>query len=164
MARLTKADRRKAALKGWRKRTRTAPKRRNASKASTSTASRTRTATSTKATTAGNKTSTSTGGASTSGGNVSITVKHNPAWEATWHGHTASFPTARAAQNWKSALQRAWREDPDLAERAAYAGKDYRKVIKQGMKRNPPKGFIPCRAVKITRNRGGGVEVRIKRR
>ncbi len=112
MARLTKADRRKAALKGWRKRARSAPKRRRNApeKGSTSTASRTRTATSTKATTAGNKTSTSTGGASTSGGNVSITVKHNPA------------------------------------------------------RRNAPKGFIPCRAVKITRNRGGGVEVRIKRR
>jgi hypothetical protein len=113
MARLTKADRRKAALKGW-------PR-------------------------------------------LAKLMSSREDFE-TWHGHTASFPTARAAQNWKSALQRAWREDPDLAERAAYAGKDYRKVIKQGMKRNPPKGFIPCRAVKITRNRGGGVEVRIKRR
>jgi hypothetical protein len=31
-----------------------------------------------------------------------------------------------------------------------------------GMKRNPPSGFIPCKAVKITRN-GGKVEVRIRK-
>ena len=30
------------------------------------------------------------------------------------------------------------------------------------VKRNPPKGFIPCRAVKITRNKGR-LEVRIKK-
>jgi len=58
----------------WRKRN---PRRRNAG--GTSTASRTATRAATEATTTGNKTSTSTGGASTSGGNVSISVKHNPA-------------------------------------------------------------------------------------
>ena len=75
MAKLTKKARRLAALKGWRRRN--APRRRNAG--GTSTASRTATRTATEATTTGNKTSTSTGGASTSGGNVSISVKHNPA-------------------------------------------------------------------------------------
>ena len=74
MAKPTKKARRLAALKGWRKRN---PRRRNAG--GTSTASRTATRTATEATTTGNKTSTSTGGASTSGGNVSISVKHNPA-------------------------------------------------------------------------------------
>ena len=51
----------------------------NPARGGTSTASRTATRTATEATTTGNKTSTSTGGASTSGGNVSISVKHNPA-------------------------------------------------------------------------------------
>ena len=34
--------------------------------------------------------------------------------------------------------------------------------ITVSVKRNPPKGFIPCSAVKITRNRGR-VEVRVRR-
>ena len=77
MARMTKKARRAAALKGIRrKRALKNPRRRNAG---ASTRSATRTATSTKATTTGNRTGTSTGGASTSGGNVTITVKHNPA-------------------------------------------------------------------------------------
>jgi hypothetical protein len=58
------------------------PRRRNAG--GTSTASRT----ATEATTTGNKTSTSTGGASTSGGNVSISVKHNPAARVGGNGVT----------------------------------------------------------------------------
>jgi hypothetical protein len=97
MAKLTKKARRLAALKGWRNRTRGNPSKRSTRKrvgaalkkwlgaqknrrnaGGTSTASRTATRTATEATTTGNKTSTSTGGASTSGGNVHISVKHNP--------------------------------------------------------------------------------------
>ena len=65
-----------AALKKWLGSQKKNSGRRNAG--GTSTASRTATRTATEATTTGNKTSTSTGGASTSGGNVSISVKHNP--------------------------------------------------------------------------------------
>ena len=36
------------------------------------------------------------------------------------------------------------------------------KTIVPKVKRNPPKGYIPCRAVKITRNKGR-LEVRIKK-
>ena len=66
-----------AALKKWLATQKKNSGRRNAG--GTSTASRTATRAATEATTTGNKTSTSTGGASTSGGNVSISVKHNPA-------------------------------------------------------------------------------------
>jgi hypothetical protein len=34
--------------------------------------------------------------------------------------------------------------------------------VEREPKRNPPSGFIPCKAVKITRN-GGKVEVRIRK-
>jgi hypothetical protein len=107
MARLTKKARRNAALKGWRRRTRNAPKRRNAGSSQSSSGNSptaTRTATSTKATTTGNKTGTSTGGAvSGGGGNITVNVK-----------------------------------------------------------RNPPKGFIRCSGVKITR-KNGRTEVRIRK-
>ena len=132
--------------------------------------------------------------------------------QASWHGHTMQFESVNAARRWQAALKRAYEQDPDLAERAAYAGTGWRKVLKGrknprkrrnagastrsatrtatstkatttgnrtgtstggastsggnvtiSVKHNPAKGWIPARAVKISR-KNGRVVVRIKRR
>lgn len=58
---------------------------------------------------------------------------------------------------------RAWMEQPTILFSAPQeANASGREWASEGSQSNPPSGFIPCKAVKITRNKGK-VEVRIRK-
>jgi hypothetical protein len=120
MARLTKADRRRAALKGWRNRKRANPRRKPGSRRST--------------------------GRSVPSSGWSSAAHQRAVWDL---GRQLRFRDSSLSkeQSWKLAAK-----ELEAPERERFPRHF----------QNPPSGFIPCKAVKITRN-GGKVEVRIRK-
>jgi DNA-binding transcriptional MocR family regulator len=49
------------------------------------------------------------------------------------------------------------------SRRTAHPVRQALRALKPGARLNPPSGWIPARAVKITRKKNGAVEVRIRR-